>query len=36
MAFMEAQILFPGTLSSVYEVTRHLLLDLGDDVVEEV
>ncbi len=32
---MDAQRLFPGPLSAVYETARHLVLALGDDVIEE-
>jgi len=32
---MDAQRLFRGTLSDVYETTRRLMRELGDDVIEE-
>ena len=32
---MDAQQLFPDSLSPVYEAARRLILELGDDVVEE-
>lgn len=35
LTFMEAQLLFPGTLSTVYLTTRQLVLAFGDDISEE-
>jgi len=35
LTFMEAQLLFPGTLSTVYVTTRQLVLAFGDDISEE-